>query len=380
VSRNALAALAIVSAPTLCAARTWSILPDGTGDAPTIQAAVDSAAALDTIELSAGVFQGAGNRDVAVGKELTFASQLGQAETCTIDCEGSAEEEHRGFLLSADCTFQGITVANGYTFGRGGGLYASEGVGATISDCAFTDNTAQGYGGALAFDSLDRAARRLPEVSVERSRFARNRAQSSGVVYGLGMDLVFTGCTFLSNEAADRGGVLSFVNCGVSFTSCLFALNQAGTGGGAVDCSDPAVFEQCTFVANSAPNGAHIDSQNVDGATLLSHSICAFGEISGDGRGIACIASEVTLLCSNLYGNEGGDFVDCLDGENGMNGNFSADPLFCDRDGGDFTLRSDSPCAPPGVTGCGLVGALPVGCDPVSVESLSWGKVKGAYR
>ena len=60
--------------------------------------------------------------------------------------------------------------------------------------------------------------------------------------------------------------------------------------------------------------------------------------------------------------------------------NFSADPLFCDPDNGDFTIRSNSPCAPPGVTGCGLIGALGVGCGPVSVEPLSWGGIKGKYR
>ena len=27
-----------------------------------------------------------------------------------------------------------------------------------------------------------------------------------------------------------------------------------------------------------------------------------------------------------------------------------------------------------------FIGALPVGCGPVAVEAMSWGKVKGAYR
>ena len=54
--------------------------------------------------------------------------------------------------------------------------------------------------------------------------------------------------------------------------------------------------------------------------------------------------------------------------------------VICDPDAGDFTIRSNSPCAPPGLTGCGLVGALDVGCGPVSVDEASWGKIKAAYR
>ena len=48
-----------------------------------------------------------------------------------------------------------------------------------------------------------------------------------------------------------------------------------------------------------------------------------------------------------------------------MNGNLSADPLFCNPDLADFRLQDDSPCAPGGE--CGLIGAWPVGCGPSTV-------------
>jgi hypothetical protein len=64
-----------------------------------------------------------------------------------------------------------------------------------------------------------------------------------------------------------------------------------------------------------------------------------------------------------------------------VNGNLSADPLFCDIAHGDLMIQEDSPCAPSnsGVT-CDLIGALGVGCGTVSVESKSWGQIKGLYR
>lgn len=46
-----------------------------------------------------------------------------------------------------------------------------------------------------------------------------------------------------------------------------------------------------------------------------------------------------------------------------------ADPLFCSPPAGDFTLAQASPCAPPNSpAGCGLIGALGVGCvNPIGV-------------
>jgi hypothetical protein len=51
--------------------------------------------------------------------------------------------------------------------------------------------------------------------------------------------------------------------------------------------------------------------------------------------------------------------------QTGINGNFSADAVFCDRGNFDYSLSSNSPCAPgnhPNGASCGLIGALNVGC------------------
>jgi hypothetical protein len=51
----------------------------------------------------------------------------------------------------------------------------------------------------------------------------------------------------------------------------------------------------------------------------------------------------------------------------GQNGNISVDPLFCDVANLDLTLHADSPCAPEQQPTCGLIGALPVGCEASAV-------------
>jgi hypothetical protein len=63
-----------------------------------------------------------------------------------------------------------------------------------------------------------------------------------------------------------------------------------------------------------------------------------------------------------------------------------ADPQFCAVDPQaslNVQLQQDSPCAPGQNTGgdsCPLIGASPVGCDAVSVESKTWSHVKQKYR
>jgi hypothetical protein len=44
------------------------VAPDGSGDAPTIQAAIDSSAPQDVVELADGTFIGPGNRDLDLGR------------------------------------------------------------------------------------------------------------------------------------------------------------------------------------------------------------------------------------------------------------------------------------------------------------------------
>ncbi len=85
-------------------ARTWVVAPDGSGDAPTIQAAIDSTDFNgDVIMLLDGVFSGPGNRDLYnQGRGFAIVSQSGNPEDCIIDCEGSPEEPHGGIGIHED--------------------------------------------------------------------------------------------------------------------------------------------------------------------------------------------------------------------------------------------------------------------------------------
>jgi hypothetical protein len=88
------------------------------------------------------------------------------------------------------------------------------------------------------------------------------------------------------------------------------------------------------------------------------------------------------LGCCDIFGNAGGDWIDCIADQLGQGGNISEDPLFCDPEVGDFTLRGDSPCAPfsPPNPECDRIGAWPIGCGPTAIEASSWGEIKSLFH
>jgi len=67
--------LAVVCCVAPAHAATIVVAPDGSGDRPTIQAAIDVAAPGDVIELQDGVFTGAGNRDMDFHGRVTCKIQ-----------------------------------------------------------------------------------------------------------------------------------------------------------------------------------------------------------------------------------------------------------------------------------------------------------------
>ncbi len=69
---------ALAALPQVCSGATWSILFDGTGDAPTIQAGIDSAASGDTLLVGPGIY----NENInLLTKELVIKSTSGPDAT-----------------------------------------------------------------------------------------------------------------------------------------------------------------------------------------------------------------------------------------------------------------------------------------------------------
>jgi len=172
-----------------------------------------------------------------------------------------------------------------------------------------------------------------------------------------------SGCKFVGNSNEGWGGAISCRTSNfVRVTNTLFANNTSPVGG-AIVCADAAILGS-TFVGNAAVQGSAIYRHAGAGHSSMSIESClvTFGaggpaiERSGD-------LITTTLNCSNIYGNSGGDWVGCIVDQAAINGNISANPLFCDTSLGDYTIRNSSPCAPAN-NSCGvLTGAFGVACE-----------------
>lgn len=326
LSRSGL--LLALAIPRIASAETYLIQPDGSGDFPTIRAAVAAAVDGDVIELADGT------HDVPVadslgisfaGKAITIRSAGGDAEACVVNGRWA----FRAFRFTSGegpgSVLENVTVTR---CAWAGAIYG-EGSSPTIRGCIIADNT-DGVPVPFTGDGI-----RLKDSQA-----------------------VIDGCVIRNN---DEGAAIWCDASSPQVTGTVMATNWYGVY--SFNGSSPSVTG-CTIV------GTWHDAV-AGGEVSLDHTLVAFNAV-----GVS--ASAASLACCDVFGNVAGDWVGGIADQAGRDGNFAADPLFCGP--GDYHLRTDSPCAPPGVTGCGLVGALVPACDPTSVRTGSWARVKHAFR
>ncbi|MEZ4649860.1 MAG: right-handed parallel beta-helix repeat-containing protein [Candidatus Eisenbacteria bacterium] len=414
--------LLLSSAVSPLIAATYTVLPDGTGDYPTIQAALTAASTGDTILLGDGVFTGSGNRNLNyLAKTLVVRSESGDPTACTIDCEGAA----RGFtfvsVTSPAAMLSGVRVINGDGDGsaiycenssptienciledngslnRGGGIHCRLGSYPTIRDCVIRNNDSSSGGGLYCYDS---------GATVTGTVLTNNRAHSvggGGIFMNVRAVVTLTGCEVTGNSAPNQGGG---IYCGGAFTvesdldivDCVVSGNEGPFGGGLFINTSHVSVSNTVFTGNASPS--------VGGAVYVASSSpvftgCTFAgnHAVTNGGALALYSSNPTFERSILWG-------DCADGlgeevhfENAggsasftcsvippaaiegtgtvnIDGNsVDADPLFCAPEpcgsaptmAGEYTLESASPAAPDN-SPCGLIGALDVGCGVSAVE------------
>jgi hypothetical protein len=151
---------------------SYVVRPDGTGDFPTIQAAIDSVVDGDIIELANGVFQGDGNWDIRwTGKEVTLRSRSGNPYVCFLDGGGLFGTAHWGIYMEnvgPEALIEDLTILNA-------------------------------HGGIMLLDSSPR---------IERCVLLDNEASEGGglLINGWSSPVV-VGCTFSGNRALEGGGV-----------------------------------------------------------------------------------------------------------------------------------------------------------------------------
>jgi hypothetical protein len=322
-----------------------------------IQAGLDAAAVGDTVILADGTYTGTGNREISFSgrRGVVLRSASDDPARCVINCQSQGGTVIWGgfwFHSNQDSTsvIRGVKLINGHAMFGGGVLCEAS---PKLVKCVLANCVGDVAGGGV------RCVGGSPIF--EDCVFVSNSATSGGGVDVVAASPVFRRCTFDNNGGA-LGGAIAFTNCVTApvVANCTLVGNRASYGGGAVSVSGSVVLIQsCTFVDNCGPGGSGIYADN--GATpLVSRSIIAFGV---DGAAIRCVSgAAVTVTCSDISGNEGGDYVGCLDGRLGIDGNIQVDPQFCDAVRGNYGVWAASACSAAFAGECGQIGVAAPAC------------------
>jgi len=173
----------------------------------------------------------------------------------------------------------------------------------------------------------------------------------------------------------------------VSASGCTFSGNSANWGAAVAVYNGSAItMDYCTLAANDATSGARDDEGGVVYTWSASSSadfndcIVAFNTA---GEAVVCEDGGGSVLhCTDVYGNDGGDWVGCIAPQAGTDGNLNVDPKFCGLASADYHLCANSPCLPDHNDCLVRMGAYDAGCGNCdsAVETTSWGAIKAMYR
>lgn len=321
-----------ISAPAPGFARTWHIKSDGTGDAPTIQAGVDSAAVTDTVSVAPGTYSH--STEVLIGGVVKKVN-VHLYKNIFLIAEDSfhntvldfSDNDHAVYINGTESALlKGFHIYllpdwGGYKPPKGHSVYCASG-------CAIEFNLVRyNFYGTAIYIHDDSAYPKIVRGNVLLHNYAGVHVCASKVTV--------ENNTVFSDTSVEFGvGVFFSPDCA---SELIIQNNILVWGSRAIDCypaCDPGAFMiRC--------NGLH--------ETILDAD-----------RGSASFALDPSNF-DIPWGN----------------------PQFCGAGAGNFYLQSDSPCAPgnhPRGYDCGFVGAYPVNCGTTPAERSTWGNVKSLYE
>ena len=220
-----------------------------------------------------------------------------------------------GVDLDANTILDGFRITKGNANGKEGTIYENGGGGylrdseIKISNCVFTNNSANRKGGGISYSS---------PLTLTNCVFTNNSAGSSGGVYLERSETKISNCVFTNNSADySGGGIRSYMNSS-TLTNCVFTNNSAvySAGGGISSYSStggmpPSYYTltliNCVFMNNSADK----DGGGISSSATLTLTNCVFSNNSANrkGGGISSSSSPLTLtncLFTNNSANSNG--------------------------------------------------------------------------
>jgi len=314
--RCILTAILAMAVATVCQARTIYVDASGTGDYPTIQAAINDSNTGDAIILRPGTYTGSGNRDIdSLSKAITIQSiepnDYNIVNATSIDCNGDVNNLHRGFYLRNNSVIAGLTIKNGCNY-MGGGVYSYSNV--RVDHCIIRNNKAI-YAGASTHGCGGGIYIMGSQTTVTDCFITDNNSYSSdrgGGIFSKGYDVNIVNCT-INKNTGEGIAQPSESDWSMTITNCTISQNtEAGIYGerGYVNIYDCSISRNRygVYTRDAALSVYHSTIENNYGNGIYVRSYVYPWESSAE-----IYNSVISNNISNSYGGAGV----CLDGTNG---------------------------------------------------------------
>lgn len=208
--------------------------------------------------------------------------------------------------------------------------------------------------------------------------------------YHAGNEPLVENISIVNGNATEGGGIYCINDSSPTIIGCVISGNYASNDGGGIYSPDLSIdIIGCTI----SGNGAYSDGGGIYGRAYIASTIlwgnCVETGLGDEWLRLGCMP----VSCCDDLGAGIERPRDCWY-NCGLGPNISEDPLFCDpedclnapTDGGDYHLRTDSPCAD--APSCGQIGALGVYClsaccdisTGVCTDVLSEAECTGLYE
>ncbi len=415
--------------------RTWYVKPDGTGDAPTVQAAVDSAVAGDSIYVAAGKYFDA--RDILVDgvtkrvnlhlyKNVKVIGESGPEKTMIKGYESDigvyienvdSTAELRNFIIETSwenytCIDTGSTVPE----------HLHVGIECRQADATVTENLV--HFNDIGVKLTDSAAL-VMHNEIHHSlinvlcRNGSNAVLSDNEIHD-GMRLIHCDASSPLIEANELRRACEGIRAVGDANPLIINNTIHFTFNWAVVCRSGSVIDHNRIEDNASAvrlensissvivrnnvfyhNVIAIEVSSSADALIEKNTIdaCEFGIYCDNGSGliiqnniisrpnfgIFCEATcSLIIACNDIFGARVEPYSGTCPDLTGSDGNISLDPEFCGIFGtGNYNLQSDSPCASgnhPDGYNCDRIGAFEVGCGQVPTKRMSIGKLKSLFN
>jgi len=351
--RKILFAIVCFSFVITCPAATITVKPDGTGDQPTIQAAIVDANNGDEVVLEPGTYTGPGNRDIDfLGKPITVRSTNPNnpaiVAATIINCNIPVYSFAFIFISDEgrDSILDGLTITGNWSFGihcdRSGptirnciitanevGIFCYVYSNPKISNCRIINNTDHGrYGAGIYLGDSCQVEITGCEISGNSS------AQGVGGIYTeFRNHIVITDSVITGNSGEYCGGIgrrpWSFPGTTIEMTNCVVTGNTGigirahnltasnckinnNTGGG-IYVKDQLSLDNCEIMGNTGKRGAGI-CEFFGPVTITNCKIVGNSSVFGGG-GIRASSHDYPVIIDNciIAGNTAGGSGGAID-------------------------------------------------------------------